>query len=109
MAKIKILTKEQRHEAGKALREKCPRKSHGDVVLGQGERDVIALIEASNEDRLRILIPVRHGRMVQSAFAYFRGTAADTSLRPKGYAKQRDNCSCVRRLSSDEFRRLRHA
>jgi uncharacterized protein (DUF2252 family) len=75
MAKIKILTKEQRHEAGKALREKCLRKSNGEVVLGQGERDIVKLIEASNEDRLQNLIPVRHGRMVQSAFAYFRGTA----------------------------------
>ena len=75
MAKIKILTKEQRHEAGKALREKCLRKSHGKVVSGQGERDIVKLIEASNEDRLQNLIPVRHGRMVQSAFAYFRGTA----------------------------------
>ncbi len=76
MAKIKILTKQQRHEAGKALREKCPRRSHDEVAPGQGERDVIKLIEASNEDRLENLIPIRHGRMVQSAFAYFRGTAA---------------------------------
>jgi uncharacterized protein (DUF2252 family) len=75
MAKIKILSKEERHEAGKALREKCLRKSHGEVVLGQGEREVVELIEASNEDRLPNLVPVRHGRMVQSAFAYFRGTA----------------------------------
>src|SRR6201988_4280180 len=75
MAKIKILTKEQRHQAGKALREKCLRKSHGEVVLGQGERDIVKLIEASNKDRLGNLIPVRHGGMVQSGFAYFRGTA----------------------------------
>jgi uncharacterized protein (DUF2252 family) len=75
MAKILILSKEQRHEAGKSLREKCPRKSHGEVVLGQGERDIVQLIEMSNEDRLPTLVPVRHGRMVQSAFAYFRGTA----------------------------------
>ncbi|MGD0074422.1 MAG: DUF2252 domain-containing protein [Candidatus Binataceae bacterium] len=75
MAKVTLLTKEQRHEAGKSLREKCLRKSHGDVVLGQGERDVVKLIEASNEDRLQNLVPIRHGRMVQSAFAYFRGTA----------------------------------
>jgi uncharacterized protein (DUF2252 family) len=74
-ATLGILTKEQRHEAGKALREKCPRKSHRDVVLGQGERNIVDLIEASNKDRLENLIPVRHGRMVQSAFAYFRGTA----------------------------------
>jgi len=74
-ATLGILSKEQRHEAGKALREKCPRKSHRDVVLGQGERDVVKLIEASNTDRLENLLPVRHGRMAQSAFAYFRGTA----------------------------------
>ena len=74
-ATLGIRSREQRQEAGKALREKCPRKSHRDVVLGQGERDIVRLIEASNKDRLENLIPVRHGRMVQSAFAYFRGTA----------------------------------
>ena len=74
-ATLGILTNELRREAGKALREKCPRTSHRDVVLGQGERDVVELIEASNKDRLENLTPVRHGRMVQSAFAYFRGTA----------------------------------
>ncbi len=75
--KVVIRTKEQRHEAGKALREKCPRTSHGKVVLGQGDkRDIVALIDAQNKDRLQNLVPIRHGRMLQSAFAYFRGTAA---------------------------------
>ena len=77
MAKIKILSKEQRHQAGKSLRVKCPRTSHGKVVLGQGDkRDAVTLIEAQDKDRLQNLVPIRHGRMVQSAFAYFRGTAA---------------------------------
>ncbi|HKN02040.1 MAG TPA: DUF2252 domain-containing protein [Candidatus Binataceae bacterium] len=76
MAKVKLLTKEQRYQAGKSLREKCPRLSHGKVILGHGEkRDILALIEASNEGRLENLIPIRHGRMLQSPFAYFRGTA----------------------------------
>ena len=76
-AKVEIRTKEQRHEAGKSLRVKCPRTSHGKVVLGQGDkRDVVELIEAQNKDRLQNLVPIRHGRMLQSAFAYFRGTAA---------------------------------
>jgi hypothetical protein len=44
MAKIKILSREQRHEAGKSLRKKCLRKSHGKVTLGQGKRDIVALI-----------------------------------------------------------------
>ncbi len=76
-AKIENRTKEQRHEAGKALRVKCPRTSHGEIVLGQGnKRDVVELIDAQNKDRLQNLVPIRHGRMLQSAFAYFRGTAA---------------------------------
>jgi uncharacterized protein (DUF2252 family) len=76
MAKLKIRTVAERHEAGKALREKCPRSSHGKVILGQGDkRDIVGLIEASNKDRLENLIPIRYGRMLQSAFAYFRGTA----------------------------------
>jgi hypothetical protein len=73
-AAVKILTKEQRHESGKALRVKCPRASHGEVVLGQGDEcDVVKLIDAQNKDRLQNLVPICHGRMVQSAFAYFRG------------------------------------
>jgi uncharacterized protein (DUF2252 family) len=74
-AKLKIPSREERLEAGKSLRKKCPRQSHGKVILGQGERDIVALIESSNEDRLENLIPIRHGRMLQSPFAYFRGTA----------------------------------
>ena len=34
------------------------------------------MLKASNEDRLEQLIPVRHGRMLQSPFAFFRGSAA---------------------------------
>jgi uncharacterized protein (DUF2252 family) len=77
MIKPAIRTKDDRLAAGKALREECPRGSHARVVVGtRGERDVVALIEASNEDRLENLVPVRHGRMLQSPFAFFRGGAA---------------------------------
>jgi len=77
MGKVEIVTTEQQYQAGKSRRDKCPRLSHGKVILGQSnKRDVVELIKASNSDRLENLIPIRHGRMVQSAFAYFRGTAA---------------------------------
>ena len=72
---MKIRTHAERQEAGKALREKCPRPSHAKGILGQGKRDIVALIAASNEGRVERLVPIRHGRMLQSAFAYFRGTA----------------------------------
>jgi hypothetical protein len=49
VTKDKIPTREQRQETGKSLREKCPRGSHGEIILGQGEkRDIITLIEESN-------------------------------------------------------------
>ena len=77
MATKTIRTREQRQEAGKALRDKCPRLEHGKVVLGHGDkRDVVTLIKASNEGRIEELVPVRHGRMLQSPFAFFRGSAA---------------------------------
>ena len=77
MAKIALRTTEQRLAAGKALRDKCSRAAHGKVIMGQGpKRDVVELIEASNKGRLENLVPVRHGRMLQSAFAFYRGTAA---------------------------------
>lgn len=77
MKAANIRTTDQRREAGKALRDKCPRPSHAKIVLGQGaKRDIVALIKASNEDRLENLVPIRHGRMLQSPFAFFRGTAA---------------------------------
>jgi hypothetical protein len=75
VAKVKIRTAAEREQAGKSLREKCPRLSHGKVILGQGKRDIVAMIKASNEGRLENLIPIRHGRMLQSPFACFRGTA----------------------------------
>jgi uncharacterized protein (DUF2252 family) len=65
-----------RRERGKSLRKDCPRASHADVVLGQGPRDPVSLIELSNGDRVEHLLPVRFGRMSESAFAFFRGTAA---------------------------------
>jgi len=77
MSRGKIRTREERWEAGRALREKCPRLSHGKVIVSRrGKRDVVALIKASNEGRLENLVPIRHGRMLQSPFAFFRGSAA---------------------------------
>jgi uncharacterized protein (DUF2252 family) len=76
MTKVKLRTIAEREQAGKSLRQKCSRLSHGKVILGQGkDRDIVALLESSNKHRLEHLIPVRYGRMLQSPFAYFRGTA----------------------------------
>src|SRR5262249_47069900 len=67
--------RERRQRQGKTRRKTCPRSRHADVILGQGERDALALLEASDKDRLEQLLPVRFTRMAESPFAFFRGSA----------------------------------
>ncbi|MCW5951763.1 MAG: DUF2252 domain-containing protein [Propionibacteriaceae bacterium] len=54
-------------------------KQHPRSGLGAGfrtDRDPVALLDAQNATRLQSLVPVRWGRMAQSAFAFYRGAAA---------------------------------
>jgi uncharacterized protein (DUF2252 family) len=67
--------REARKLQGKALRKAWPRANHAGVVLGQGERDPLALLEQSNRDRVEKLLPIRFTRMAESPFAFFRGSA----------------------------------
>src|SRR6476620_11121210 len=60
---------------GRSLRGDCPRSSHAKTVLGQTSRDPLGLLEQSNEGRVERLLPVRYSRMLESPFAFFRGTA----------------------------------
>jgi uncharacterized protein (DUF2252 family) len=77
MAEQAVLDKNECRAAGKAKRTTCPRESHGDTgISGGGKRDVVAIGQASDKDRLKNLIPIRNGRMAQSPFAFFRGSAA---------------------------------
>ncbi len=61
-------------EQGRGLRQQAPRRE-----LGRGfrtDRDPVALLDAQNASRLTSLIPVRWGRMAESAFTFYRGAAA---------------------------------
>jgi len=60
---------------GKALREKCPRKSHAEWKPPANRPDPVALVEEGDKDRLPELLPLRHGRMLQSPFTFYRGAA----------------------------------
>src|SRR5262249_24525789 len=48
--------RESRRLQGKALRQKCPRSSHGRVILGQTQRDPLALLEESDQGRVEELL-----------------------------------------------------
>lgn len=68
--------RDERVAAGRALRDTVLRKSHGEWDPKDGERDPIAILEQSNSGRLQELVPIRYGRMMQSPFAFLRGSAA---------------------------------
>jgi uncharacterized protein (DUF2252 family) len=63
---------------GKSLRGKIKRSEHS--VFTPTDRDPVAIIEKQNETRIQELVPVRIGRMLQSRFAYYRGTAANMAF-----------------------------
>jgi uncharacterized protein (DUF2252 family) len=64
-----------RAAAGKAARKRVPRVSHASFEPAP-DRDPIAILAAQEEDRLQELVPLRHERMAESPFAYYRGTPA---------------------------------
>ena len=69
-------TSAERRADGKALRENVPRETHAGWKPPKDRRDPVELLLETNEDRLPELVPIRHGRMVSSPFAFFRGSAA---------------------------------
>jgi uncharacterized protein (DUF2252 family) len=66
----------ERRADGKMLRDAVPRAQHSGWNPPKERRDPVEVVLASNEGRLLDLVPIRHGRMMQSPFAFYRGTAA---------------------------------
>jgi len=62
--------------AGKALRDRVAREAHAHWKLDKRRPDPIRLLRASDGERLQELVPIRYGRMLQSPFAFYRGSAA---------------------------------
>jgi uncharacterized protein (DUF2252 family) len=66
----------ERRAQGKSLRETVSRDSHAGWKAPKDRRDPIDLLVESNEGRMAELIPIRFGRMMQSPFTFYRGSAA---------------------------------
>lgn len=79
-------TRAELRAKGKQLRTKCPRSSHATWKAPPDRRDAVDLVEEANTGRLQELVPIRHGRMMLSAFTFYRGTAlnmaADLAITP---------------------------
>jgi uncharacterized protein (DUF2252 family) len=68
-------TRAERYAAGKALRAKAPRTSHGEWAAATDRPDPISLLEEENRTRVSELVPIRFGRMSLSHFTFLRGSA----------------------------------
>jgi uncharacterized protein (DUF2252 family) len=79
-------TAAERREAGRKARGHVRRRDHVELPPSDAREDPVRVIEASNEGRIPELVPVRHGRMAASPFAFYRGgaaiMAADLALTP---------------------------
>jgi len=71
---------------GKIAREAAPLLTHAEFAPA-ASRDPIGLILGQAADRVPELVPIRHGRMLASPFAFFRGAslpmAADLAATPR--------------------------
>ncbi|KAI3609976.1 hypothetical protein D8I24_0646 [Cupriavidus necator H850] len=66
-------TVKARRERGRAARQKVPCGAH--EAIGNVDRDPVELLEISSHGRVERLVPLRYGRVIQSPFAFYRGSA----------------------------------
>ena len=67
-------TPAERAARGKAARAEVPRTLQAEIKI-PGDRDPVALLEEQAVKRAPELVPIRYGRMLSSAFAFYRGGA----------------------------------
>ena len=73
-AKVTHLTTEERAALGKAARAKVPRTLHAALEISS-ERDPVAYLQEQDASRVPELVPIKYGRMLVSAFTFYRGAA----------------------------------
>ena len=66
---------QERMELGKNQRLTTPREAHATMAPAEGRADPIQLLIDLDSGRVPRLIPIRYGRMLQSPFAFLRGSA----------------------------------
>jgi uncharacterized protein (DUF2252 family) len=59
----------------KELRQQAPRSSHGEWAPSADRPDPLSLLQEQDKGRLERLLPIKYGRMLESPFAFLRGSA----------------------------------
>src|ERR1039458_2622219 len=80
---VKRLIRADRVARGKDARAVAPLESHAEFTPG-ASRDPVGLLVGQAESRVPELVPVRHGRMLVSAFTFYRGAALPMAADPGG-------------------------
>jgi uncharacterized protein (DUF2252 family) len=65
----------ERYALGKSLRQQCSRDSHAAWKPADDRPDPVELVRHADKGRLPDLLALRHGRMAQSPFTFYRGAA----------------------------------
>jgi len=71
-----VLTPDEWRSRGRERRRLVPRLSHAVWAPAEDRPDPVGILEEQARTRVPDLVPIRHGRMAVSPFAYFRGAAA---------------------------------
>ena len=65
----------ERNARGRNARRGAPRSAHARWEPAWDRQDPVQLLEEQARTRVPELVPIRHGRMLESPFAFFRGGA----------------------------------
>src|SRR3954452_7961894 len=76
VASTGVVTPTEREAAGKAARSRAPPSRHAAWEPGPDRPDPVETLERQDATRVPELVPIRHGRMLASAFSFYRGAAA---------------------------------
>src|SRR5438067_9683259 len=63
-------------DSGKEARQRAPRSSQAGWKPAPGRTGPVEILAEQDKTRVTELVPVRYGRMLASAFTFYRGAAA---------------------------------
>ena len=70
-----VIIPAERRAAGKRRRDAASRNAHGAWRAPADRADPIGILQAADTTRQPDLVPLRYGRMLQSPFTFYRGSA----------------------------------
>jgi uncharacterized protein (DUF2252 family) len=69
-------TVEERIARGLAWRDAAPLEGHAFYGINRRRKSPVGILRAQDDARVKDLVPIRYGRMSESAFKFYRGSAA---------------------------------